>query len=299
MPNNKVKPKLGEIFGKLAIIEIFKENNLTKIRCLCECGQTIVTKYSKLRGGDKKSCGCLFRSLQPSPLVVGDKFGELTYIGNSNKKSSDRVLFGKYQCSCGEVFETANTSVRHGKTKTCGCSRVKIQVGGTYHKLTIIEITNDRDKNGSVIVKCQCSCGKICYQSGSRVCNGIVKSCGCLVKEINTKLCAARSGSNHYKWKNDRESVSKRIRHQMKSFTSTVLNRDSFTCQKCHRRGGDLVAHHLDGYNWCVEKRREISNGITLCEKCHHHFHLQYGFGDNTKKQFDEFMETNNVICII
>ena len=48
--------------------------------------------------------------------------------------------------------------------------------------------------------------------------------------------------------------------------------------------------HHLDGYNWCIEKRTDETNGITLCENCHKNFHSIYGFGGNTKEQFEEWI---------
>lgn len=288
----KIKPKLGEVFGKLEVVEIVKENNLTKLRCLCECGKTIITKYGKLRSGDQKSCGCLFRSLQPTPPVIGDKFNQLTYIGYSDKTNGDNNIFGKYQCDCGKIFETANTSVRQGKTKTCGCSRIFVEVGKTYNRLTVLEITNKRHLNGSVTIKCQCSCGNICDKHASSVTCGRVKSCGCLLKEMNIKLCSERSGPNHYKWKQDRSLVDVRIRHRMKNFTTGVMTRDNFICQKCLIRGGNLVAHHLDGYHWCKEKRQDIDNGITLCKECHLCFHKSYGFINNTREQFEEFMRS-------
>lgn len=52
-----------------------------------------------------------------------------------------------------------------------------------------------------------------------------------------------------------------------------------------------LKAHHLDGYNWCKEKRFDISNGVTCCDRCHKLFHKIYGRGKNTKEQFIEFLQ--------
>lgn len=48
--------------------------------------------------------------------------------------------------------------------------------------------------------------------------------------------------------------------------------------------------HHLDGYNWCIEKRTDESNGIALCDKCHSNFHTLYGKGNNTKEQYEEWI---------
>lgn len=73
-------------------------------------------------------------------------------------------------------------------------------------------------------------------------------------------------------------------------FIKKVLARDNYTCQCCgDNKGGNLNVHHLDGYNWCVEKRTDETNGITLCETCHKNFHLKYDYGNNTKEQFEEW----------
>ena len=56
------------------------------------------------------------------------------------------------------------------------------------------------------------------------------------------------------------------------------------------KKGGLLDVHHLDGYNWCKEKRTVVSNGITLCRDCHTIFHRIYGNKNNTSNQFWEWM---------
>ena len=43
-----------------------------------------------------------------------------------------------------------------------------------------------------------------------------------------------------------------------------IYKRDNWTCKITNEIGhGNLRAHHLDGYNWCKEKRIDINNGIT------------------------------------
>lgn len=59
-----------------------------------------------------------------------------------------------------------------------------------------------------------------------------------------------------------------------------VYGRDKYTCQVCNDdRGGNLNAHHLNSYDWDVDNRANVDNGITLCEDCHKEFHSKYGTG--------------------
>ena len=74
-------------------------------------------------------------------------------------------------------------------------------------------------------------------------------------------------------------------------FIKMVMYRDNYTCQCCGRKSvEDLKVHHLDGYNWCIEKRTDVNNGITLCYPCHENFHDIYGKGNNTKEQYEEWI---------
>ena len=50
--------------------------------------------------------------------------------------------------------------------------------------------------------------------------------------------------------------------------------------------------HHINGYNWDKENRTNINNGITLNQEIHKEFHKLYGKGNNTKEQFNQFIET-------
>lgn len=73
-----------------------------------------------------------------------------------------------------------------------------------------------------------------------------------------------------------------------------VFKRDDYECQYCKNKGVKLVAHHKDGYHWCIDKRFDVDNGVTLCEKCHKDFHKKYGMKNNTKEQYEEFIQTKS-----
>lgn len=109
-----------------------------------------------------------------------------------------------------------------------------------------------------------------------------------------------RTGSNHLRWNPDKtkeERLLERKYPEYQELVKKVLFRDNYTCQCCGTCNNSMEVHHLDGYNWCKERRLDVTNCITLCEKCHSGFHLIYGKGNNTKEQFQEWsgIDYNNV----
>lgn len=115
------------------------------------------------------------------------------------------------------------------------------------------------------------------------------------------KHCASKfflSGENSPCWKfdkTDEERKNDRSYPEYNIFIKSVLARDNYTCQCCNKSGIELVVHHLDGYNWCKEKRTDVTNGITLCSECHKNYHQKYGKGNNTKEQYMEWMNTSQL----
>lgn len=100
-------------------------------------------------------------------------------------------------------------------------------------------------------------------------------------------------GELHPRW--DKNSCNEQRKRERKFYENTqwrksVMKRDNYTCDCCRdRTGGNLVAHHLNGYNWDIENRTNVDNGVTLCDSCHKEFHKVYGYGNNTKKQYEMF----------
>lgn len=101
------------------------------------------------------------------------------------------------------------------------------------------------------------------------------------------------SGENHHRWrfdKSDEERINERRYPEYISFVKAVLARDNYTCQCCGKNHSTMEVHHLDGYSWCIEKRTDVTNGITLCPMCHSNFHQKYGKIKNEKWQYMEWL---------
>lgn len=104
------------------------------------------------------------------------------------------------------------------------------------------------------------------------------------------------SGENNWNWKQEKtneERIKDRKYPEYRSFIKRTLARDNYTCQVCKKTNVYLEVHHLDGYDWCKEKRTDEQNAITLCKECHKCFHFLYGAGQNTRAQFEEWIASD------
>lgn len=87
-----------------------------------------------------------------------------------------------------------------------------------------------------------------------------------------------------------------RNRTASKVWRKAVYQKDGYNCCVCGKHGGDLNAHHLNAYDDNPDQRFDVENGVTLCPRCHTRFHTAYGFGGNTKEQFQEWLEGNTEV---
>ena len=110
------------------------------------------------------------------------------------------------------------------------------------------------------------------------------------------------SGENNPLWDFDKTEEEREERRKVEGYSQwikDVYKKDNYTCQCCGARNGNgkkikLNAHHKDGYNWCIERRVDVTNGVTLCEDCHKEFHKIYGKKDNTEEQYNEWINNKD-----
>lgn len=144
--------------------------------------------------------------------------------------------------------------------------------------------------NSSSPLKCKClKCGQIYTASWSNLRIG---------KKCRKCYVAENKGENHYNYdssKTDGQREQDRSAHKCKEWITQVFERDDYTCQCCGKKGAILRAHHIEGFNWAINKRNDVENGVMLCSYCHDSkykgsFHGIYGNGYNTKDQLKEFL---------
>jgi len=75
-----------------------------------------------------------------------------------------------------------------------------------------------------------------------------------------------------------------------KEWRKNVFERDKYTCQITGKRSvGDIISHHIKSFSNNPDLRFEVNNGFTMGKELHNKFHKTYGYGNNTRRQLEEF----------
>lgn len=130
---NSYDPLVGQVFGRLTVLEEFKlfekRKYRTYCRCKCECGNEAVVRRDSLKKGAIKSCGCLLKE-SASKLwlrdLTGKTFGSLTVISRSENGKHRRTRW-LCKCKCGKTVTCDSSALTSGAKTHCGCQRKKIQ----------------------------------------------------------------------------------------------------------------------------------------------------------------------------
>jgi len=96
----------------------------------------------------------------------------------------------------------------------------------------------------------------------------------------NKGLKGYQAGRKHYNWKGGITKENDKLHGsaEYKNWRKAVFQRDNYACQVCHNRSEKgkrvyLMAHHIKDWKHYPKLRFIVSNGITLCRKCHWKVH--------------------------
>ena len=100
--------------------------------CQCDCGKIKSVYGSKLKSGDTKSCGCIYKPQAED--LTGKVFSNLVVIKRDESKT--QYPFWICKCICGEIRSIDARSLRKGGSKSCGC------LVNVTHRLSKTDIYN-------------------------------------------------------------------------------------------------------------------------------------------------------------
>lgn len=148
----------GKKFGMLTIIKFIESDKHGKrrVECLCDCGNTIECRLSRVKSWVTKSCGCYWKmvmsELKRMSIIPWDVYWQLTIIREVEPQVQlsgvPRRMF-ECKCDCGNISVHRLSDMRAWKIKSCWCTRaLRLKEMNTTHWMTQTKIYKTwRDMN--------------------------------------------------------------------------------------------------------------------------------------------------------
>jgi hypothetical protein len=112
--------------------------------------------------------------------MTGQRFGRWTVVSYSALRK------WLCRCDCGTERYVTGTTLRDGRSKSCGCERINWKradlIGQRFGKLVVVARgPNSKGASGNrSIFLCRCDCGNSKHILGASMVYGATRSCGCL-----------------------------------------------------------------------------------------------------------------------
>ena len=124
----------GQQFGRFTVIKKVSNPNSRDAmwECQCECGTIKNVLGKNLRNGRSKSCGCYAKERSAELLaernrkntldISNDKYGLLTPLHSTEKRSSQGSIIWECKCDCGNITYVSVDALRgQHPIRSCGC----------------------------------------------------------------------------------------------------------------------------------------------------------------------------------
>lgn len=184
-----------------------------------------------------------------------------------------KVAQPRYCIDCGVVLGRSSWNIK--KVLRCKSCEVKRNVGKVHHN----------------------------WKGGKPHC----KQCGASLSRYDATLCnicyakITMKDEKHPKWKGGISSVTDLVYNLLRPvWVQPILKKSKYTCQFCHKRGGDMEVHHIYPHRLIREKvikansdinirtfegkkqmallvvaEHKLEYGICLCKPCHKQIHSE------------------------
>lgn len=291
------------------VLSINFVNTKSNLLFQCECGNKFETKLDTFIRQNKRQCDKCTSLNRKNKMKY-----DLKYIRDFIKENSDCVLLSseyinnkenlQFKCVCGNIFETTFNEFYNGNKRQCNNCGDNIRRLNQI-KYTLEEVSEMFENHGYKLISKEYLGTDhylefICLNHPNNIQTTRIVD----ISRSNhvCKYCQNESkrGENNPNFNPNLTNVEREKgrnilgEETIRTWRKGVYERDNYTCQCCRtRKSGVFNAHHLNGYNWDRENRFNIDNGVTLCEDCHKDFHSKYGYGHNTKEQFNKWILKN------
>ena len=261
------------------------------------CGKEFLTKPSVIKKGSAKYCSlsccaksknrqiktkCIIcsKELFSKPSCIRHTCSDQCHRKDLSNRWIARHPRAEMKCKqCGKVIMLEPSKIRKGHKFCC-------------HKCSSIWASENRkgvnNFNWTQIKKECLICRKIYTVRRCRAINGTGNYCSRRCMGLDRRGMKAPSwDGGHYN-----ELLSIRGSQRNNYWKQSVFLRDKFICQKCGQVGGHLNAHHVKSFSNIIDDIRnnlpllplkeaaeiygplwDITNGTTLCVKCHREVH--------------------------
>ena len=118
------------------------------------------------------------------------KFSLWTVLQKDDTPRKDAHAYWICQCECGNIKSVRSTSLRSGKSTSCGCdkgylfstegSNKKIDITNKKFGLITALYPTEKRSGNHIVWHCKCDCGQEFDTDGHSLRAGLTKSCGCL-----------------------------------------------------------------------------------------------------------------------
>lgn len=168
------KAAIGRRWGMLTVLRADRTTKGLRYWVRCDCGIERWAFSSSLSIGATTSCGCDEPQRSRSARLLGQTFGRLCVIGETDRRTARGVRYWICRCECGTEKQVLASNLTSSLVKSCGCLRACAArrrgkhtrdgpraydlTGNVFADLTVVALAR-RTKAGAVW-RCACTCGR-------------------------------------------------------------------------------------------------------------------------------------------
>ena len=330
MPERKTLDEVKKIIyektnGDIKILSDKYINSTTPLKIMCKCGNIFERDFNHLNKGRFYCINCSHeKQVEHSRISLDDVKRQISelgceYISGEYKNCESKLLI---RCSCGNTFYKSLHKLKCGQNRCPDCGRLSfVKLNTKYDKDSAKKILLEHGYtmigdyiNAGTEIKCLCRRNHECDIILSQL---LVHRSGCA-------MCAIidHSGENHHNYHGGISPISEVIRERIKPWKSEVRNLYK-RCPLTGEYGLKADVHHLLSFDYifnsCIKElnidinsfsmineiesselfnnlidkileKHTLTSGILISKQVHKQFHSEYGYGNNTPEQFNEFL---------